>query len=254
MEQLPTDQETSYAEEDDHQTHSTGMYDQVNSSPGRQDVLRQSIRSDSGRGTHFTRQSGSRMSVRSESGIGSRIHHHDGGDEYDGEGRARRQRPVSMSARCEFGARGLNTAPVLSIQISDSRDEGFEHSSSSLAQHSIHQVLTPRQGTHNPRLSQLSDNIPGFRDPELLGGGGSGTDSLENLRIDLPPDIYSSQILGTVRSPEWEPMVGEGPVGDGAFRIITETNKSTSLDNVMALEIGTFHLQACSQGGFGGVI
>jgi hypothetical protein len=110
---------------------------------------------------------------------------------------------------------------------------GIGSLATSLPHVSIHQVPSPQQKDGNPglrlALSNLSDNVPGYHDPEILGGS---SDSLERLRIDLPPDIYSSQILSTVKSPEWECVEDEEGEGEGAkhsaFRIITETSQSPS--------------------------
>lgn len=194
----------------------------------RQNVDRQSVRSDSGRNIHFARQSASRGSVRSESGIRTRVHHH-GGDRGERFGS---HKPTSMRTRSMVGTQVNTTDPLISfLTTAESRnDDGLDNSSTStLPQVSIHQVHSPRQEASTPAsklsTSNLSDGIPGFCDPEILGGD---NDSLEQLRIDLPPDIYSSQILSTVKSPEWEYIGDEdNEKGATAFRIITETSKCT---------------------------
>lgn len=218
------------------------VYDELNSSDedvgnfSRHSITRQSIRSDSGRNVQFTRQSDSRMSVRSETGIGHRIHH-----DSDGDGRLSRRRPGSLNTHSGIGVkvhRG-STDPALIIPTGGSRDD-FENSALGMQPLSIHQVQTPKQHQEIASIfvSPLGD-VPGFKDPEILGGG---SDSLEKLQINLPPDIYSSQILSTVKSHEAENVEDEldeffdrpsGPM------IITETKKSTqSLDRYISLEPG----------------
>lgn len=215
----------------------------------RQSTGRQSVRSDAGRNIHFTRQSASRGSVRSESGISTGVHRRGG----DGEGgRFGRHKPTSVSTHSMVGTRLLNrgsTDPQISFLIADD-DDG--NSRTSLPQISIHQVCSPRQEPASKHsISDLSDGIPGFCDPEILGGN---NDSLEQLRIDLPPDIYSSQILNTVKSPEWEYEDNEeganNEEGAKAFRIITETSKSTqSLSRFMPMySWEVCKCVACSQG------
>ena len=168
---------------------------------------------------------------------------------------------------------GGRTNPRLWLPGSEGRDDGLGHSYPSLPQLSIHQVLMPKATTPQPKPSTSSnenDNIPGFKDPELVGGGGN--DSLEKLTINLPPDIYNSQILHMVKSPERAgPVVSDGAgdgenehveVGDTGFKVITETNKSTqSLTGFISLSIGmlfitvrvcvqlplAIHMTVCSQ-------
>ena len=151
-------------------------------------------------------------------------------------------RPVAATAAATGGGNGGGG-------ITESREDGL---GSSLPQLSIHQVCTPRQQQQQQQqqqqhhvtspsgVSTLNDSsIPGFRDPEILV---TGSDSLERLCINLPPDIYSSQILDTVPSPKWpesnasaagagvgEDEVDSGAVGaaGGKFQFVKEKSKST---------------------------
>ena len=199
----------------------------------RNSVIRQSIRSDSGRNVHLARQSESRRSVRSESGV--RVQHD--ATEGDGQGSLRTK-----------GSMKKTKAAVFSLPINND-NEDFHNSDSGMQPLSIHQVQTPKQAhteggasPHNPFMSALGV-VPGFKDPEILGGS---TDSLERLRINLPPDIYSSQILTTVRTPEPEPEQeceprAEEEIENEFFEsgpmIVMEMKKSTqSLDRYMSLE------------------
>lgn len=185
--------------------------------------------SDAGRSIHFARHSISRASVRSDSGIHQdRVFN--------------RHRPATHSTR---RVHRENTDPVISFQALDN-DEGtrvgsLRNSSSSLAQITIHQVCTPKLAKPGSTqlASQLSDNdIPGFKDPEIMGD----SDSLERLAINLPPDIYSSQILRTVRSPDWEGMTaGDEECTGTNFQFIREKNTSTaSLSGNMFLNPGIY--------------
>ena len=226
------------------------VYDEVDSVRlddfSRQSAVRQSVRSESGRNIHFARQGNSRASVRSESGISTRVRHQGGDDSRGpgGEGLSH-HRPTSMSTRSMVRAQMLHrgsTDPLIGSLNNVARTvDGLDGSNTSLPQVSIHQV-TAEATTPGPKPSLSSDDIPGFRDPEILGGS---SDSLERLRLDLPPDIYNSQILTTVRSPEWEDMREDEEGADNeegargsAFKIVTETSKSThSLDTGMLVAI-----------------
>lgn len=219
----------------------------------RNSVGRQSIRSNSGRNINIARQNNFRMSIRSESGISHGVHH----DESDGERGLSRQRPGSMNTRrgMDVGVRRGGTDPAFSLPINNNltNREDFQNSDSGMLPLSIHQIQTPKQEAAanilptNPFTSPLSD-VPGFKDPEILG---DSTDSLERLKINLPPDIYSSQILRTVRSPAPRtPEHDSAPEGeacadeelDNEFfesgpMILTEIKKSTqSLDRFISLE------------------
>ena len=234
------------------------VYEELNSSSeelgnfNRQSVVRRSIRSDSARNIHFTRQRNSRMSIQSESGIIIQVH--DQGDhEREGEERASRfsrQRSENMSTRSERG-RGVmrreSTEPLFNFQIITSSG-GFENPEQPGMQPlSIHQVRTASRQRSKSSDYPLSD-IPGFKDPEIMGE----SDSLEKLKINLPPDIYSSQILSTVRSPEQAGEDGGNANGDGddmdaefelstgaRGMVITQRKQSKQLsDNLISLEPG----------------
>ena len=220
----------------------------------RYSVVRQSIRSDSGRNVHFTRQSSSTMSVRSDSRILGRQESH----ECEEGGRFSRQRSENMSTRSERGRGRMQretTEPFFTFQVND----GFENSEHSGMQPlSIHQVRTPSQQQRAQSATSPLGDIPGFNDPEIMGG----SDSLEKLKINLPPDIYSSQILRTVRSPEqagdsdrgtrdgdeedleFEESGSGGGGSGGIGMVITQRKQSTpSSDNLISLRPGEL---ACS--------
>ena len=209
----------------------------------RQSAVRRSIRSDAGRNIHFTRQESTRISIRSESGIleaGS------------GRGsRFSRQRSENMSTRSERGVRRIQTQnmdPFSNFQSSD----GFENSElEGMQPLSIHQIPVPSHQRVRPTASPLGD-VPGFKDPEIMG---ADSDSLEQLKINLPPDIYSSQILSTVKSPEQageddrepgngdemdsdgeESYSGAGGQGGGGGRrgmVITQRKQSTQSHDIL---------------------
>ena len=227
----------------------------------RQSAVRRSIRSDSGRGTHSVHRGLSRRpSVQSESGIDARLHH---GEEKE---RFARHKAISMSVRCTSSTRGgalpslpqppqslllprSPQAPQLTITEagrSESKDDGL---GSSLPHLAIRQVSTSSSSKHKTispsSTSRLSDHIPGFRDPEILSNVADMTDSLEQLTISLPPDIYSSQILQTVQSPQWpecpiEDDENESEQGQGRmFRFVSKISRSTqSLTGFISLPHG----------------
>lgn len=210
----------------------------------RHSAVRQSVRSDSGRNVHFTRQSSSTMSIRSDSRILGRQ------ESIEREGFSR-QRSENMSTRSERGRGRMQreaTEPFFNFQVTD----GFENSEHARMQPlSIHQVRTPSQQQRAQSATSPLGDIPGFNDPEILGG----SDSLEKLKINLPPDIYSSQILRTVKSPEQagdsERGTGDGDEEDPEFEesgsgrgggggmVITQCKQSApSSDNLISLQPG----------------
>ncbi len=248
------DEEPGYQQLDSN-SNTDVVYEEVHSSAedlgnfNRQSAIRQSIRSDSGRNIHFTRQSNTRMSSRSEAGILNWVHGQEDHERERGR-RFSRQRSENMSTQSERRREGIrreSTDPVFSFQVITSTDD-FENSEQPGMQPlSIHQVRT--SGQKSPRLP-LSE-IPGFKDPEIMGGS---SDSLEQLKINLPPDIYSSQILRTVSSPEQDEASGddrgsgEGDRMDteyedsstgGRGMVITQRKQSTQLsDNLISLAPG----------------
>ena len=209
----------------------------------RNSITRQSIRSDAGRSIHVTHQNNFRMSVRSEAGMSRGIQR-----DSEGSGSAR---GIGVGVRIHRG----NTDPAFSLPTNNNLEEGedLQNSDPGMLPLSIHQIHPPKAAPLEKKASGAQliapgiiftsspiSEIPGFKDPEILGAGAS--DSLEQLKIDIPPDIYSSQILRTVRSPEPESEThAEEELENQFFEsgpvIITQTRKSTaSLDRFLSLD------------------
>lgn len=222
------------------------VYDEVGASTedlgnfSRQSVVRQSLRLDAGRSINLAQHNSSRLSIRSESGAGHSMHHNVQQEE----------KPVRMGARSEMGRRVQrgHTDPSFTFQpeMSESTD-GFFQEREPLSIHQLHKarpVSSSHKTTTVPSSVSLGD-IPAFKDPETLG---DGSGSLERFKISLPPDIYSSQILSTVKSPELQSEIyGREEQVDRLYDELTgpvtitqrkskQTESTESLDGVILLE------------------
>lgn len=201
----------------------------------RQSITRRSIRSDSGRMVCLVSHHESRISVRSEPGRVCL-------DESEGGGELGQHRDSKRTGRSmDLDLQGASTDVVHSFPTNTNGDD-FENSDSGMRPLSIHQIQTPKATGNAPSFAfaLALGEVPGFSDPEILGGS---SDSLERLEINLPPDIYSSQILTMVQSPEPVPMsevpadLEEDEFDEPGLMVVTEIKKSTqSLDMHISLE------------------
>lgn len=208
----------------------------------RHSAIRQSIRSDTGRSINFSRQSASRVSVRSESGITHRIQASDGSTSH-----FNRRQPTRMSTRSEAGILVHRDA----YKKGKNSDAGIRNSSAGMQPLSIHQVHNESNNSDDQELVITSyrrdanpspyGDIPAFKDPEIVGD--SVNDDVEGLFISLPPNIYNSQILSTVKSPECDHLQEEDCDRENEELdrplYITQSQKSTnSLDRFIPLVPG----------------
>lgn len=191
---------------------------------------------------HFARQNTSRSSIRSESGIGHRMHHsHNGEHREEASGQFHRQQSTRMSTRSEAGVR---------VKRQNTMTEDSDYCSS------IHQVHTHNQQEDSEifitglqlNLSSPFGDVPSFKDPELMGDGNLDVNNIGMLGLPLPPDIYSSQILNTVASPqgflEDADVIhthNDSDLSEPPACFITETNRSTrSLDRIISIQPHTY--------------
>ncbi len=186
-------------EEEDIHSHNDSndvIYDEVDENPignfNRVSVMRQSVRSDSGRNTTFVRHSMIRESTRSEAGsVFSKVHHNASSNvtfdcQISATGNEGNQRH-----RGEFSRQG-------SREIQESTD--FGNTSNGKRTVLIREVHTQNLPEDRQILISTPDdeiNIPGFKDPL-----DDDDISISQLYINIAPDIYNSQILRTVISPE----------------------------------------------------
>lgn len=222
----------------------------------RHSIIRQSIRSDSSR---YIRQNNLRVSVRSEQGIIHRIQHpadqEDTNDHHQRKAKARSGSTHSLGVardKTKTVEQGGHQQAWRSHEnvINERRVEfvnltpGMKHLSIRETQTSDQQddeilITSPHGAPQSFAISPaLGDIIPGFKDPEILGDDGQ---DLEKLHIQLPPDIYSSQILSTVQAPgnshDNEMHCDLYDDSPEPALVITELRQSSqSLDRIISLE------------------
>ena len=200
-----------------------------------QSSLEQSIQSDSARNMHLIRQIDVTASTRSDSRIDQRSHSEESHHQPSPNSWKLTQMNTQANSECKLNRVDINEL----TEISDSRD-GFENSlNRPLSIHEVHRYNQQDErkiliSSHNkcigPKSSSLED-IPGFNDPELHG---DDSESMKGLYVNIPLDIYSSQILispeEAVKQKQRVNCVHESHEP----YIATETKKSTqSLDGII---------------------
>ena len=181
----------------------------------------------------FSRQMSARMSSRSDTGALA-VRQKGSGNQFS---HGKQFTPASAAG----GGLPQLDANVIHAVTEDSDYHG--ESMNRRQNFTIHQVQSPTLSEDNRipvaglrvDITTTFGDIPSFKDPELSGEGDGG----RLLGLPAPPDIYSSQILNTVESPE--ETEDDLDMNEECSGLITETNKqSKSLDRIISVHPPTY--------------